>query len=97
MGFLRLTLSSQNRTKMRKVRGTFVLFHNSPFTANVHIKVTEHYERKKFMTRKLNWIREWTWSNWMISECSDSNNTTRDWKLQTNNEAVSLELQSNVP
>jgi len=44
------------------------------------------------MTRKLNRIREGTWSNWMISECLDSNNMTRDWKLQKNNKAVSLEL-----
>ena len=43
------------------------------------------------MTRKLNRIREGTRSNWMISECLDSNNTTRDRKLQKN-EAVSLEL-----
>ena len=68
------------------------MFLNSPFAAHVYIKITEHYERKKFMTRKLNRIREGTRSNWMISECLDSNNTTRDRKLQKNNEAVSLEL-----
>ena len=68
------------------------MFLNSPFTANVYIKITEHYERKKFMTRKLNRIREGTRSNWMISECLDSNNTTSDRKLQKNNEPVSLEL-----
>lgn len=83
-----LTKPNKNDHLQRKVRGTFVLFHNSPFTANVYIKVTEHHERKKFMTRKLNRIREGTRSNWMISECLDSNNITRDWKLQKNNEAV---------
>ena len=83
-----LTKPNENDHLQRKVRGTFVLFHNSPFTANVYIKVTEHHERKKFMTRKLNRIREGTRSNWMISECLDSNNMTRDWKLQKNNEAV---------
>ena len=71
------------------------MFLNSPFTANVYIKITEHYERKKFMTRKLNRIREGTRSNWMISECLDSNNTTRDRKLQKN-EAVSLELSGSL-
>ena len=86
-----LTKPNENDHLQRKVRSTF-LFLNSPFAAHVYIKITEHYEREKFMTRKLNRIREGTRSNWMISECLDSNNTTRDWKLQKNNEAVSLEL-----
>ena len=68
------------------------MFLNSPFATHVYIKITEHYERKKFMTRKLNRIREGTRSNWMISECLDSNNMTRDRKLQKNNKTVSLEL-----
>ena len=86
-----LTKPNENDHLQRKVRGTF-LFLNSPFAAHVYIKITEHYERKKFMTRKLNRIREGTRSNWMISECLDSNNMTRDRKLQKNNKTVSLEL-----
>ena len=86
-----LTKPNENDHLQRKVKDTF-LFLNSPFTANVYIKITEHHERKKFMTRKLNRIREGTRSNWMISECLDSDNTTRDRKLQKNNKAISLKL-----